>query len=192
MRDAINAANIGVSATIINDGTSNRLVLTAKDTGAASSIKITASDDDGAQPGRRRIVPACLRPDGGCRFRQESDRSAGCAGRQASRSMGSPSARGSNTVTDAIEGVTLNLLKSNAGSPTTLAVARDSAGIKASVETFVKSYNNINQTLADLSSYNAAAKKGGVLQGDSAALSIQVAHSRHAIGRGRGGAARRH
>jgi flagellar hook-associated protein 2 len=46
MRDAINSANVGVSATIINDGTSNRLVLTTKDSGAANSIKISVSDDD--------------------------------------------------------------------------------------------------------------------------------------------------
>src|SRR6185437_6190154 len=44
----------------------------------------------------------------------------------------------------------------------------------AAINTFVTSYNSINQTLSDLSSYNAAAKTGGVLQGDSAALSIQT------------------
>ena len=40
VRDAINAANIGVSATIINDGASNRLVLTAKDSGEANSSRL--------------------------------------------------------------------------------------------------------------------------------------------------------
>ena len=34
VRDAINSANAGVSATIINDGAGNRLVVTAKDSGS--------------------------------------------------------------------------------------------------------------------------------------------------------------
>jgi flagellar hook-associated protein 2 len=173
VRDAINTANIGVSATIINDGTSNRLVLTAKDTGAASSIKITTTDSDGVN----------LDAAGLSRLAFDPTAAAG-SGKNLTEVQAAQDAKlvidgiaiskGSNIVTDAIEGVTLNLLKSSIGTPTTLAVARDSAGIKASVEAFVKSYNNVNQTLSDLSSYNAAAKKGGILQGDSAALSIQT------------------
>ena len=173
VRDAINAANIGVSATIINDGTSNRLVLTSKDTGAANSIKISASDDDGLN----------LDAAGLSRLAFDPTASAG-SGKNLTQVQAAQDAKfkidgidiskSSNTVTDAIEGVTLNLLKINAGSPTTLGVSHDSAGITAAINTFVTSYNNINQTLSDLSSYNAAAKTGGVLQGDSAALSIQA------------------
>ena len=46
LRDAINAANGSVSASIINDGSGSnpyRLVLTAKDSGAANSISITSN-----------------------------------------------------------------------------------------------------------------------------------------------------
>ena len=173
VRDAINAANIGVSATIVNDGTDNKLVLTSKDTGAANSIRITASDDDGLG----------LDASGLSRLAFDPTASAG-SGKNLTQVQGAQDAKllvdgiaiskSSNTITDAIEGVTLNLLKSNDGSPTTLSVSHDSAGIKAAVDTFVQAYNSINQTLSDLSSYNAAAKKGGVLQGDSAALSIQT------------------
>jgi flagellar hook-associated protein 2 len=173
VRDAINTANIGVSATIINDGTSNRLVLTSKDTGAASSVKITAADNDGdnldaAGLSRLAFDPAAA-PGAGKNLTEVQ------AAQDAKLEIdGIAISKGSNTITDAIEGVTLNLLKSNTGAPTMLDVARDSAGVKASVEAFVKSYNSVNQTLADLSSYNAAAKRGGILQGDSAALSIQT------------------
>ena len=47
IRDAVNAANIGVSATIINDGsaTPNRLVFTSKTSGATSAMKIAVSGD---------------------------------------------------------------------------------------------------------------------------------------------------
>ena len=49
VRDAINAAGIGITATIINDGSAagQRLVLTSSRTGAASSVKIDVADDDG-------------------------------------------------------------------------------------------------------------------------------------------------
>ena len=44
VRDAINAAKIGVTASILNNGTGNQLVITSNDTGAANSLKITVSD----------------------------------------------------------------------------------------------------------------------------------------------------
>ncbi len=172
VRDAINAANIGVSATIINDGSSNRLVLTTKDAGAASSIRIMASDDDGVDLDNAGLSQLAFDP-----------AAAAGAGKNLTQVQVAQDARfqidgiaikkNSNTITDAIGGVTLNLLKNNVGTPTILDVGRNTTGVKASVEAFVKSYNAINQTLADLSSYNTVAKKGGVLQGDSAALSVQ-------------------
>lgn len=168
VRDAINAANIGVSATIINDGSSNRLVLTSKDTGAASSIRIIASDDDGIDLDNAGLSQLAFDPTAGKNLTQVQ------AAQDAKFQIdGIAISKNSNTITDAIEGVTLNLLKNNAGTPTILDVARNTTGVKASVEAFVKSFNAVNQTLADLSTYNTVAKKGGVLQGDSAALSIQ-------------------
>ena len=48
IRDAVNAAAIGVSATIVNDGSAagNRLVFSSTSSGAANSLKVTVSDDD--------------------------------------------------------------------------------------------------------------------------------------------------
>ncbi|SEK69627.1 flagellar filament capping protein FliD [Nitrosovibrio tenuis] len=173
VRDTVNAANIGVSATIINDGTSSKLVLTAKDTGASNSIKITASDDDGTNLDSAGLSQLAFDPTvaagSGKNLTQVQ------AAQDAKLQIdGIAVIKPSNTVTDAIEGVTLNLLKSNAGSPTVLNVARDTAGVKSSVETFVKSFNTLNQTLGNLSAYNAATKSGAVLQGDSTIFSIQT------------------
>jgi flagellar hook-associated protein 2 len=172
VRDAINAANIGVSATIINDGASNRLVMTSKDTGASSSIKISVGDGDGND----------LDASGLSRLAFDPTAAAGAGKNMAEVQSGQDAklkidgiaiSKPSNTIADAIEGVTLNLLKSNAGSPTTLTVGRDAAGVKASVEAFAKAYNNVSQTLAGLSAYNATTKTGAALQGDSTTLSIQ-------------------
>jgi flagellar hook-associated protein 2 len=172
VRDAINAANIGVSATIINDGSSNRLVLTAKDAGATNSIKIIASDDDGADLDNAGLSQLAFDPTAAAGSGKNLTQVQ--AAQDAKLQIdGIAISKSSNTITDAIEGVTLNLLKNNAGTLTTLDVARNTTGVKASVEAFVKSFNAVNQTLADLSSYNTVANKGGVLQGDSAALSVQ-------------------
>lgn len=172
VRDAINAANIGVSATIINDGSSNRLVLTAKDAGATNSIKIIASDDDGTDLDNAGLSQLAFDPTAAAGSGKNLTQVQ--AAQDAKLQIdGIAISKSSNTITDAIEGVTLNLLKNNAGTLTTLDVARNTTGVKASVEAFVKSFNAVNQTLADLSSYNTVANKGGVLQGDSAALSVQ-------------------
>lgn len=172
VRDAINAANAGVGASIINDGSSDRLVLTVKDTGAANSIRITASDDDGGNSDAEGLSQLAFEPT-----------AAAGSGKNLTQVQAAQDARlhidgidirkPSNIISDAIEGVTLNLLKSNLGSSPVLTVARDSGGVRTSVETFVKAFNSLNQTLSGLSSYNSATGKGAILQGDSATLSIQ-------------------
>src|SRR5512141_3143176 len=50
IRDAINAAGMGVTATIVNDGSSTpyRLVLTSTSSGVSNSLKITTSGGDAA------------------------------------------------------------------------------------------------------------------------------------------------
>jgi flagellar hook-associated protein 2 len=172
IRDAINSASAGVSATIINDGTNNRLVLTAKDSGAANSIKITVNDDDNTDLDASGLSQLSFDP--AAQIGAGKNLVQAQAAQDAKLQIdGIAISKASNIITDAIEGVTLNVSKSNAGSPTQLEVKRDSASVKAAVEEFVKSYNNVNKTLSDLSAYNAATGKAAVLQGDSAALSIQ-------------------
>jgi flagellar hook-associated protein 2 len=78
-----------------------------------------------------------------------------------------------NTITDAIEDVTLNLLKTNAGAPTTISVTRDSGAIKSSVDALAKAYNDLNTTLRNLSAFNAGTKQGSVLQGDVTLITLQ-------------------
>lgn len=172
VRDAINSANAGVSATIINDGASNRLVVTAKDSGSANSLRISVSDDDGTNTDASGLSQLSFDPTAGVGAGKNLAQAQPAQDAKLSID-GIAITKASNTITDAIEGVTLNLLKSNAGSSTLVGVAPDSAGVIAAVQTFVNSFNSVNQTLANLSGYDPASGKGGVLQADSAALSIQ-------------------
>ncbi|WON73601.1 flagellar filament capping protein FliD [Nitrosospira sp. Is2] len=172
VRDAINGANIGVSATIINDGTSNKLVLTSKDSGEASSLKITVADDDGSNGDAAGLSQLAYDPAAGAGAGKNLTQVQAAQDAKL-RIDGIDIAKPSNTINDAIEGLTLNLLKSNIGSPTALTVGRDTAGVKGTVEAFVKAVNTVYQALSDLSAYNSTSKKGAILQGDSAAMSIQ-------------------
>jgi flagellar hook-associated protein 2 len=176
IRDAINAAKAGVTATIINDGSSTtpyKLVVTANDTGAANAIKITVSgdsvgtgvDDDGLS--QLAYDPAGTLGNG------KNLTQTAAAQNALLKVDGVDISKTTNTVTDVIQGVTLSLLKQSAlNTPTTLTVSRDAASVKTAVEDFVKAYNNINKTVKDLTGYNATTKQGAILQGDASALSL--------------------
>lgn len=80
--------------------------------------------------------------------------------------------RSSNTISDAITGLTVTIAK--VGS-TTLSVARNSTAIKSAIDSFVKAYNDINTQLHDLTKYDTTSAKASLLTGDSGARSLQTA-----------------
>lgn len=166
IRDAINAAGIGVTASIVNDGSAApyRLVLTSNSTGAASSMKITATGD--------ATVAALL----------ANDPTAGAAGQNLSQTStalnaslsvnGISVSKASNTVSDIIPGVTVNLTKVSA-TPVTLTVAPDTATTTKNVNSFVSAYNALKSTLTSLTTYNKSTKTAAALQGNLAVLNLQ-------------------
>ena len=173
IRDAVNAANIGVSAAILNDGTGNRLVFTSKDTGEDNNLKVTVVDTSDASNiddvGLSQLAYDVAGTVGNGKNLTESS-----AGQNASFKVdGVTISKATNTVTDVIQGVTLNLLKVSAvGVPTTVTVARDIETVKSSIDAFVKSYNDINKTVKDLTAYNPATKQASILQGDASTASV--------------------
>ncbi len=174
IRDAVNAANIGVTASIVNDGATagNKLVFTSNDTGAANSLKITVADDDGNNTNNSGLSQLAYDPAGTSGNGKNLTQTASAL--NATLTMdGISITKASNVIDDVIEGVTLTLLKVSAAStPTTLTVSRDTGSVQSSVEAFVKSYNDLRKTVADLTAYNAETKQASVLQGDAAARSV--------------------
>jgi flagellar hook-associated protein 2 len=176
IRDAINAAKAGVSATIVNDGTTegNRLVITSNDSGVANSLKISVTDDDANG----------LDASGLSALAYDPTASAG-SGKNLSQKAealdalleidGIAVSQSTNTVKNAIDGVTLNLTQTNVGETLTLTVSRDTKSITTAVEAFVKSYNSASGTLKNLTAYNGpGATSNGILLGDSTARGIQT------------------
>ncbi len=171
VRDAINAANAGVSANIINDGTGNRLVIAAKDSGVANALKIMVSDDDQNNTDNTGLSQLAYDASAG----GTTNLTQTVAAQNATLIIdGITVSKASNTVDDAIGGVTLNLLKSNTPGATTLTISRDVAGVQTTVQSFVNAYNNLNNTITNLSKYNAATKAASILTGDAAVRSIQA------------------
>ena len=159
VRDAINATKSGVTATIVNGKDGPQLVVTSKESGESNQIKISA---EGGLAGLD-FDPAT--------------KTGGMAENKAAKNaivkIDGIEVQGttSNTITDAVSGVTLTLTKTTAGSPVELVVAQDSATMQAKVENFVKAYNDAVSTLKDLSKYDPAGKASGVLNGDSTVTS---------------------
>lgn len=164
IRDAINTAQMGVTATIINDGsgTPYRLALSSDSNGTSNSMKITVSGD--------AAVSSLLAHDpAGTQNLAETV----TAQNANFKVNGVAVSKTSNTVSDVIQGVTLTLNKTTT-SPATLTVARDTASVSSSISSFVKAYNDLAATLKNASAYNAATKQGAILQGDSTVRSLQA------------------
>jgi flagellar hook-associated protein 2 len=173
IRDSINAANIGVSATIVTDNAGARLVITSKDSGAANSLRLTVTDDDGNATDASGLSQLAYDPT-----------AAVGAGKNLTQSAAAQDARlaidgiwltkSSNNFSDVVDGVTLNLQKTNLGTPTTLTIERDKAKVQESIEAFIKSYNDVSKTLRDLTAYNEATRTGAALQGDATVRNLQA------------------
>jgi len=174
VRDAINAAEAGVKATVINDGTGNRLVLTSSSTGLANSMKITVSEDgDGLNTDNNGLSRLTYDAGtGGTRNLAEVQ-----VAKNALFTLdGLSITKASNTVTDVIAGVTLNL-KTKTESAETITVSRDTASVADSVQAFVKAYNTLASNMSQMGSYsyNADTKTGsaGALQGETSLRTAQ-------------------
>jgi flagellar hook-associated protein 2 len=164
IRDAINKAGTGVTASIVNDGGTSpyRLVLTETSSGKANSMKISVSGDPalstllGHDPAGTQALSEAVTAKN-AEFKLD----------------GIAISTATNTPSGVLEGVTLTLAKTNAGSPTNLELARDTEAVSASVSKFVSAYNDISKKLTDLTAYNETTKTAAVLNSDSTVRSIR-------------------
>lgn len=166
MRDAINtAATDGrVSATIINGTNGKQLVLSSSQTGMSNVMKLSGVggfDFDPAGSGAGTLSQDALK--GGQAATNAAFKLNGIAGTSST-----------NAVTGALDGVTLNLLKTTSGTPTTLTVTKDnSTQILSAVTSFIKAYNESAGVMKNLGYYDATTKAAGALQGNATLRSVQ-------------------
>lgn len=138
------------TASVINDGSNYRLVVASTQQGLANNVTIS-----GTSASYLNFTTT----------QSANDASFSINGLSMTRST--------NTVSDAISGVTLNLVGADpAGTTsanakhTTLTVARDTATVSQTVNNFISAYNKLSSTI------NSLHQKGGTLEADNSATSV--------------------
>lgn len=149
--------NVGVTATIVTSDAGAQLVLTSNETGTANNITVTAIDTGAGTVLAETFAMSELQT--------AKDSIIYIDGLKLTSS--------SNKIEGAISGVTLELKDADIDKTTTLKVEKDTKSLKSGIESFVKAFNALSKTLADLTSYDAETKKAAVLQGDALPRSIQ-------------------
>lgn len=170
IRDTINEANAGITASIVNDGSGNRLVIASKDSGLANALKITVDDADGNHTNNAGLSKLAFDAStGGVANLTET-----VAAKNAVMVIdGITIQKSSNIIDDALEGVTLNLLKAEPGTTSTLTVEKDNTSIENAVKAFVTAYNGLDKTITNLSRYDSVNNQASILTGDSTVRMVQ-------------------
>lgn len=160
VRDKINAAAAGVTASIVNDASGARLVMRSSQTGLSQGFQVTASTgleslgyDGPGGSGMTQTRPAAnaLATINGIAIESTS-----------------------NTLGNVLDGLTLTLNKVTTGT-TEITIEQDTPAIQASVQTFVDAYNAMIKLVADQTRYDAATKTAAPLQGDRTSINMQYA-----------------
>lgn len=171
IKQAINKENIGVRASIINDGQGFRLVLSGEATGTDNSIRILVNDadnNDTDQIGLSRFSYDPLQANGTGLNLIETE----AAQDALVRIDGIDITSSSNTISDAIEGVTLHVHAAGEGKSVRVTAAFDHQAVIESISGFVSSYNELVTSINALTGVNPETNEAGPLAGDASIRSI--------------------
>jgi flagellar hook-associated protein 2 len=168
IRDKINAANAGVTASIVNDASGARLSIRSNDTGLENGFRITATEDtDDGDPtkGLSMLGFDALSSSQMTRNQKAVNAQATINGIDISSA--------SNTLDNVADGLTLTLVKPTTNGPINVSVGSDTASIQSDITNFVKAFNAMASYIHDQTKYDSGSKTGGPLQGNSSAVGLQ-------------------
>lgn len=160
---AINTAsgNPGIQASVVTGTDGAHLVLTSTLTGTTNIIQVAETDSGG---GLSALTYSSASPGNYTQATAPQDAQLSIAG------VSYTSA--SNTVTDALSGVTLDLLGTTSA-PATLMVSTDTTSVQTNIQAFVKAYNTLQGALTSLGSYDSTTNTAGPMMGDALLSGIQ-------------------
>jgi flagellar hook-associated protein 2 len=161
----INAANAGVTATVVRDGSGDRLLLRSNTTGFDADFQVATTGDPS--------LGGFAFDDAGGPTEMSSSVTQKPKDAQATIN-GVAVTSATNTLTDTVPGLTLQLTQVTTA-PLTVKIANDVATIRANIQGFLNSYNALNKTLTDATKFDATSKAAGPLQGDSTIVGLQNA-----------------
>lgn len=149
---AINGANAGVTASVVQDSSGYHLQLTSTATGAANGFSVSVTDGDGTNTDTTGLSQLAYDPTAGSGAGKNLTETV--AAQDASLTVdGLSQTSASNAGVSIAPDVTLNLYQ--AGS-VTVTVAQDSAELQSAAQNFVTAYNNLEGTLTSLTGTSGA------------------------------------
>lgn len=150
LASAINGQDLGVTASVVNDADGSRLALVSRRSGGSGDFSITNATGMG--------------------FTQA------VKGQNASITLdGIPLSSASNTVSGAVNGLTLDLLSAAPGTEVSMSIAPDSSAIANAINSFVTAYNAIIQNVSSQFAYDMTNQTSGPLATDSVVRGLQGA-----------------
>ncbi|NND54287.1 MAG: flagellar filament capping protein FliD [Gammaproteobacteria bacterium] len=165
IRDAINDAadNVGVQATIINADDGARLILSSAETGAANEITLASTGGNGL------LWPFNFDPASGINPMTELNEGLDSI----AVINGFTVTNDSNSVSDAVEGLDIDLLQAELGTTTSVEIGFDDTAANAALTSFVNAYNALASTIDQVTSFDAESGVAGALLGDSIVRDIE-------------------
>ena len=166
LAETINFAKAGVTASVVQDGTSGtpyKLLLTSSKTGESGAISVTNNLADTAG--------SVIKPT----FDFDNPvQEATSASVQLGEGTGALTVTSeTNQVSNLISGVTLNLLEADPDRTITINVNRDQEKAVTAVKDFVNAYNGFLSFVDQITEYDAAADQAAILTGDRSLLDIR-------------------
>lgn len=177
IRDKINAAGAGVSATLIYDSSGARLALQSTRTGAENGFRVTVADDDATgttaeiaakNNDAQGLSRLAFNPPAGTDQSRITQKAASTQARINGIEVTTPG----NTLTNVVDGLTFNLSKITT-TPVTVTVTRNTETVKTAMAGFVEAYNGLATFLSSATAYNSETKSSALLQGDALTTSLQ-------------------
>jgi flagellar hook-associated protein 2 len=154
LANSINDSDAGVSASIINTGSGYRLVLSSDETGSANAINMSTDAAGGSALANFVTAAEETTPAQDAKFTIN----------------GIEVTKGSNTVDDVVDGVTFDITSTGVS---TVKVEQDTGAVAERVQAFVDKFNALQNTVSELTSFNADTGEASVLTGDSTVRNIQ-------------------
>jgi flagellar hook-associated protein 2 len=152
----INTQNLGVTASVVNDASGSRLALVSNSSGSANNV--TVSNLTGGIPAGSSSAIS---------FTQ-------ITGEDASLTVdGIPIDSASNTVTGAVDGLTLNL-QSQSPTQVNISVAQATSAVSTAVNSFVSAYNTVVGDINAQYTVNPSSHDEGPLATDSNLSMLQT------------------
>lgn len=164
---AINVANAGVTASIVEDSAGARLTLKSA-TGEAKAFTLTAQP--GAEAGLSRFAYAPPATGGMTLAQSAQDAIVKLDGVEIKRST--------NSISDLVGGVKIELKNARPGTVVSLGASRPTEALKQAVGDVVSAYNELRTILADATKAGTGAGDAGPLKGETSVRELQRQLSR--------------